>query len=412
MFISDRKLRLAPTFCLALLLLSACVIAPAPAAAPADLVIAVPAGALSLALESVAKDYAQQSGGRVCVEALSSNEYYRTVSAVLLAGLDTYDVVYVSAEDLAAWAGYHAIQPFPDDLDTAPLAPWLPVVTISGRLYGMPTQPDPVGLWYRADLMDSLGLSLPFDWEMIRRAAQAQLPPPIQYGMITAGSDAGIDFIAVLASYGGAVVSSQYQVEMDSAAALDALQTYQAISPTGAEDFTRANVLDALAEGHAAMGIGPYSAGARLLDCAASPKVCRTGRSLLAWARLPGIPEDQAVGSLGAWAIPQNAARAEQARRFLGWLGGEAGARAWSKVGGIPAHRGVLAALNGEHPLRQVDAYRTAFPPLATADLLWKASNGAVQAAVSTERSPQEALVAAADKVRRALRQAEVVQEE
>ena len=91
----------------------------------------------------------------------------------------------------------------------------------------------------------------------------------------------------------------------------------------------------------------------------------------------------------------------------LGWLGGKL-VHARSKVG-VSAHRGVLAALNGS---THCDRWMLTelLPPLATADLLWKASNGAVQAAVSAERF-QEALVYGRW-VRRALRQAEVVQEE
>jgi multiple sugar transport system substrate-binding protein len=393
---------------LALLACASCASAPEANATPADLVVAAPRGKISTALEAVAAAYVRAEGTRVRVEALGGEEYAWRVNAALLAGLDRYDLVFLSADELARWAGYHAIQPLAADIDTAPFEPWLPAVRVSGELYGLPTQPDPVVLWYRADLFQAAGLAAPGDWEALRRAAETLDQGPQRFGMVTAGSDidAGADFAAVLAGFGGQMVGAQYQVEVDGEDARRALEWYAAMSQPGAGSFTRADVLAALRDGRAALGIAPFSAGGTLLDCNASPSVCQEGQPLLAWTRLPGLEARQSVGSLSAWAIPLRAANAGQAQRFAAWLGGEAGARAWAQAGGIPAHAGVLSGLAGENPLRRVSAYQTAFPPVATTDLLWKACNSAVNAAVSGKQPPRRALEAAAAQMQQALRQA------
>lgn len=400
--------------CLVLLAFTSCVPAPAAKTTPADLVVAAPRGKVSAALEAAAAAYGQAEGTQVQVEALGSEEYAWRVNAALLAGLDRYDLVYLSAEELARWAGYHAIQPLSGDIQTGSLEPWLPAVTVSGELYGLPTQPEPVVLWYRADLFQSAGLAVPEDWEMLRHAAEMLNRDPQWYGMVTSGSDidAAADFAAVLAGFHGEMVSGQYRVVIDNQEARRALEWYAALSQPGAERYTRADVLAALQDGRAALGIAPFSASATLLDCNASPKVCQEERPLLAWTRLPGLEAWQAVGGLSAWAIPLRAAHAGQAQRFAAWLGGEAGARVWAQAGGVPAHAGVLAGLAGEHPLRQATAYRLAFPPVATTDLLWKACNTAVNAAVSGRQPPGRALEAAAGQMQQALRQAGIQTEE
>lgn len=394
--------------CLALLAFISCIPAPAANDAPADLVVAAPRGKVSAALEAAAAAYTQAEGMQVQVEAFGVEEYAWRVNAALLAGLERYDMVYLSAEELARWAGYHAIQPLSGDIHTEPLEPWLPAVTVSGELYGLPTQPEPVVLWYRADLFQAAGLAAPRDWEALRRAAETLDQGRQRLGMVMAGSDidAAADFAAVLAGFGGEMVSRQYQVEIDSEEARRALELYTALSQPGAGRYTRADVLAALQDGRAALGIAPFSASVTLLDCNASRKVCQEGQPLLAWTRLPGLEAWQAVGSLSAWAIPLRAAHAGQAQRFAAWLGGEAGAQVWAQAGGVPAHAGVLSGLAGEHPMRQVTAYRLAFPPVATTDLLWKACNTAVNAAVSGKQPPGRALETAAVQMQQALRQA------
>ncbi len=147
-------------------------------------------------------------------------------------------------------------------------------------LYGVPLQPEVDVLWYRADLLPGAGLDAPRTWDDFRSAALKLNQPPEISGVVLAGSglDAGLAFAAVLAGFGGQAVGPGSTVRLAEAPALQALDFYaglrlrDAVTPAGAEEATRAAVLDALAGGKAALGIAPLSAGSRLQDCSDKSK--------------------------------------------------------------------------------------------------------------------------------------------
>ncbi len=387
--------------------------------------VMAPQGSVSSALEGAAAAYRQVNGTRVQVDVFGSENYSAQSNAALLAGLLRYDLVYLPAEDLARWANYHAIQPLSSPLDDPAQQPWLRAVRVAGQLYGLPTQPDPLVLWYRADLLKSAGLPIPASWEDLRKAAHSMDLPQKMDGIAIAGSDldACVTFSAVAASFGGVMVSDQYRVEMDGAALQKALAFYTALATAsahagpGADRFTNADVLSSLRSGRAALGIAPLSAKSTLFDCSGAAQACKEGRSQLSWTRLPGITEQLAVGSLGVWAIPLHAAHSGQAQHFLSWLGSEAGARAWAAAGGAPAYTGVLAG-EEKAALGGITDFRLAFPQVSTVDLLWKACNNAVHSAIvealaqtgtsanTAEQRSAKVLDTAADQMRQALRQA------
>lgn len=398
------------------LALAACAARPAPTPS-GGITVVVPRGAAQ-ALKSAVARYQQTGGPALTVIVLEEDFYGEQVSATLLAGLARYDLVYLDAGALARWVGYHALQPLAIAPDSG-VNPWLGAVTVGGQPYGLPVQPDALVLWYRADLLAQHGLPVPRDWMAMRQAAAALNRPPALYGAAIAGSDqsAGVDFAAVLAGYGARAVSDAYQVGFDSPQARDALALYAGLSaadrvtPPDAAKLDGAGVVAALAEGRAALGLAPLSAAAQLSNCQASPKVCAEGKPLLAWAWLPGVAPTEAVGRVDALAVPVHAAHGLAAQRFLAWLSGSEGARAWAQGGGIPASTSVLAEpwslqhIPGAAALSGLRDFRLAFPQAVTVDLLWQASNQAVHDAVAGQAAPDAALQAAADKMRQALRQ-------
>lgn len=402
--------------------LAACAAQPSAAAEPAGLVVAVPQGAAAQALKAAAASYQQASGVGVRVEVLTSDLYHTQVDAALLAGLDRYDLVYLNAEELARWAGYHALRPLEAPADHADLAPWLPAVTVAGQLYGLPVQPDALVLWYRTDWLAQQGLAVPRDWAAFRQAAVALNAPPDHYGAALAGGDldAGEDFAAVLAGYGVRAVSDTYQVQIDSSTAQQALALYaglrthdQVVAPYS-DQAGRAEVIAALRAGRAALGLAPLSAAPQLTACPADGKdggaVCSDGKALLAWAWLPGVAETTALGRLEALAMPLHAHQTA-AQGFLAWLASGDGARAWARGGGVPAHTRVLSeAWSVEHipgaaALSAINLFQTPFPPLPSVDQLWNASHQAVHAAVSGSAPPTDVLRIAAGQMQQALHQ-------
>lgn len=391
----------------------------APAApAPSGLVVAVPQGAAAQALRAAVASYPQK-GDAVTVLALESDFYGEQVSAALLAGLSRYDLVYLDADALARWVRYRSLQPLDGVLDGA-AQPWLGPVTVDGSVYGLPVQPDALVLWYRADLLAQKQLAVPRDWTAFRQAAAALNAPPARYGAVIAGSDqeSGADFAAVLAGFGVRAVSDAYQVTFDGPAATNALALYAGlttqdrVTAPGADGMGGGAVIAAMADGRAALGLAPLSAAAQLADCKVSPKVCAAGKPLLAWAWLPGVSSMEAVGRMDAWVVPVHAGHAAAARRFIAWLSGDVGARAWAQGGGVPANTRVLAEpgsaahIPGAAALSGLRVFRLAFPPVVTTDLLWQASNQAVHDAIAAQSAPGAALQTAAQKMRQALSQA------
>lgn len=401
--------------CLLILFGAGACAAPA-AAAPADVTAAVPRGAAEQALKAAASAYQQETGLRVEAAALGPEAYASQTAAVLLAGLDRYDLVLLPADSLALWAAYHVILPVEPPSDTSGLAPWLPPLEVDGQLYGLPAQPEAEVIWYRADLLASAGLPPPRTWAEFEQAALALNAPPERYGAaIAAGPlDAGSDFAAVLAGFGGALIGPGRRAQALSPAAVQALEWYSALRskagvvPPASGRFTRGDVIRQLREGRAALGIAPLSAASALQDCTASPAVCAGSTPLLAWTWLPGSADAggvRAFGSLSAWAIPRGASHPGAAAAFAAWLSGEAGARAWAEGGGTPAHRTVLAGLNRpESALSRVSAFQTAFPPTPACSQLWKAAHTAAHSAAAGDQLPAQALREAQVQIEEALR--------
>lgn len=400
-----------------LLALAACTgrAAPTPRSQDDPLSVAVPQGILSRALEASAEAYARSGGEPVEVIAFDSSLYEDRISAALLAGLDSYDLVYLTQPGLGKWVGYHTLREW-EGIDPAGLEPWLPALTVAGKLYGLPVQPDVVVMWYRADLFEAAGIAPPRTWAEFQQAA-VDLQTPERLGAAVSGSDldAAADFAAVLASFGGQAVEEEagaYRPALESQPALEALTLYAgptlAGQVTGAGSaLTRADVLAALREGRAALGIAPLSAAQVLRDCQAAPRTCREGSPQLNWAWLPNLDPAEASGSVDAWVVPLKAARPEAAQRFAAWLTGPQGGRVWAQNGGTPAHRDALA-VDGAPPewsaLRGVERLVLPLPALpATADL-WRTYHAAVHAAASGQQSPDVALAFAARKMRQTLR--------
>lgn len=390
-----------------LLALAACANPTLPAARGPDspLTVAVPQGALSAALEAAAAEYTRATGETVTVAALDNNLYEDQVSAALLAGLDSYDLVYLIQQSLGKWVGYNSLRTF-DAVDPLGLEAWLPALTMHEKLYGLPVQPDVVVIWYRADLLAAAGIAPPRTWAEFRQAA-LDLQTPERAGAAVAGSDvdAAADFAAVLASFGAQALEVDgdgYRVALESQQAVEALTFYSDPFLAGqvteeGESLTRADVLAALQEGRAALGIAPLSAASLLRD----------GAPQLAWTWLPNLAAIEASGSVDAWAMPLHAARPEAAQRFAVWLAGPQGGQVWAQNGGTPAHPAALSAQGAPDAwlaLSRVEHLILPLPALSTAPQVWRAYHNAVHAAASGQQTPQAALASGAREMRAALR--------
>ena len=415
--------------CLALFT-AGCGLQPLQPEAKPDFTVAVPKGTLAETLQQVTVEYEQATGKRVGVMALGQDVYDDRLAAVLLAGLKDYDLVYLPVDQLPKWVAYHALR----SLDVSPydrnneavgqlLQSCLNPLQIEGKLYGLPVQPQAEVLWYRVDLLQAAGVPVPQSWQDFQRAPAALNAPPERYGVALAAGEAqaGADFAAYLAGFGGQLIVTEAgapQSALNSPTARQALDFYLGLSAAGLTspkgvNWSREDAARAVQEGRAAMAVLPLNYGADLLDCATSPKVCSPeGQPLLAAARLPGLPEGTAVGSLSAWVVPLHASQPEAAQAFAAWLSGPQGARAWALNGGLPLEESALRdpEVLRQAPylsvLRDVSQYQLALPPSTTSETIWTALHSAVHAAAVGDKTPQQALIEADEQVQRALQQA------
>lgn len=396
---------------------------------PSDTVIAVSNGPQAAALKAAAEVYRESTGQQVVVVALGQDVYYDRVSAVLLAGLDDFDLLYLPVDMLPKWVSYHALRPFTKDngFNTNLLQPWQNWLQIGGDVYGMPAQPALEVLWYRVDWLEEAGLAPPQTWEEFLTAAKALSRPPERFGAVIAAGEleAGADFAAYLGGFGAWAGVEGELLPVEQPQAQPALDFYlnliaAGVVPPESVNFSRSQAVDALRQGRAAMAVLPLDSSAALLDCESSPRACSpagadgAARSLLAAAPLPGMPAGQGLGSLSAWVIPLKAAHPQAAQDFAAWLNSPEGARAWAQGGGIPANRAVLqdgqALAEAPHLslMGEVEVYHLPLPLTTNYEAMWNAYHQAIHSAAAGELTVAEALQSCAKDMRRVLIQGEI----
>lgn len=394
---------------------------------PSDTVVAVSNGPQAAALKAAAEVYRELTGQRVEIVVLGQDVYFDRVAAVLLAGLDDVDLLYLPVDMLPKWVSYHALRPFTKDngFNTDLLQPWQGWLQVGGNVYGWPAQPALEVLWYRVDWLQEVGLTPPESWEEFLAAAEKLNRPPERSGAVIAAGEleAGADFSAYLGGF-GAWDTSREDLPVESPQAQPALDFYlhlmeAGLTPPESENFSRSQAADALRQGRAAMAVLPLDYGAALLDCEANPQACSPAgedgalRPLLAAAPLPGMPEGQGLGSLSAWVIPLKAAHPEAAQDFAAWLSSPEGARVWALGGGIPANRAaladaeVLAAWPHLALLGAVEDYHLPLPLTPHFEQMWNTYHQAIHSAAAGEQTAAEALKSCIEDMRRVLIQGE-----
>ena len=363
-----------------LLILSACAVprtaAPAPSAqtqstaAPAlaakkyePVVAGIWSGPEHDNLVKVAAEYEKQTGNKVIIEEIPRETLKDKLNTVLLSGGSDYDVIYISGDWIPEYDAANVLLPFNDLISNKAVAdpalnlndkqPGLDYGTVNGKIYGYPSEGDTAWLWYREDLLKAKGIAVPQTWEEFAVAAKALNNPPEIYGAVIGGKrdEALWDFMHYLYSSGGEVVDPKtFEVKFNSPESVAAL-TYWSdlrnklkLTSPDVTNFGYNEILQALQQGKAAMGIEWMAAAKDLTDCGTSPKVC----DKLKFTLVPGRKgaDGKIVRAQGAsqwaWSIPKASKNSEGAYKFIEWLTGNTGAKLWALNGGIPSNTSVL----------------------------------------------------------------------
>ncbi|AKN73113.1 sugar ABC transporter substrate-binding protein [Streptomyces sp. PBH53] len=268
--------------------------------------------------------------------------------------------------------------------------------TYQGKVYGLAPTVNTVALFYNKDMLAEAGVSVPKTWDELKRAA-AELTRPGRYGMAVdanATFEGTWQFLPFLWSNGGD------ETRLDSPQAAQALQLWVDLVESGSMsksvlNWTQADVHDQFAAGRTAMMVnGPWRISE--LDKAED----------LHWGVAPlpvRKPGQTLVTPLGGevWTVPQNSSedRQRKAARVLACLNDSATMRALAEqYHTVPSRTAVASRYAREVPSMAafVQSVERARPRTGRLGVEWPraatAVYTAVQAALTGERTPEEAL--------------------
>lgn len=193
-----------------------------------------------------------------------------------------------------------------------------------GPVYALPFVGNVELFAYRSDLLKKYGFDKPASWDQVLRIAKTVSEKEGGVSGVvfrgTKGNPVVTGFLPVLWAFGGRVVGDDGRAQLDSDAALKALNCFLALkkyAPKGVETYNSTEVRDALMQGTTAMAIELWPSWAPSLDDPARSKV--SGKIEIMSA--PGQVEGPAP-MLGSWlvAVPVDSENARRARDFADFL--------------------------------------------------------------------------------------------
>jgi len=229
----------------------------------------------------------------------------------------------------------------------------------TGKLIGVPINPNAEVLYYRADLYKEKGLTVPKTMAELEANAIALHAPPRMFGIVQRGSRSGIasNVRAYVYGFGGKTFADpkngDYTVTIDQPEAKRALQFYVDLAKKAghpnAAGIAQGDMIQLAAAGRAAHFIGVIAAFDQLDD---PNKSAVAGKYDV--AVVPGSPPSPQLGHFIS-SIPRNVPTAKKmaAVEFLKWFQTKEAQEIYLKSGGVPVRRDVL---NGE--LSKTQAYR------------------------------------------------------
>ena len=231
----------------------------------------------------------------------------------------------------------------------------------TGKLMGVPINPNIPLLYYRTDLYEHRGLKVPTTWDELLANAKALHNPPNFYGMVQRGAreTTGVtyDWFPYLWSFGGNLFRNEkegdYTVVINSPEARQALDYYLRLAKeaghpnTGGQ--TQGQVIQNLLTGKAAHAILVIAAWQQMDDPTKSAVVGKIGFAVppRAPGHMPAPPLGHFIGG-----IPRNVPKERQvaALAFLKWFQTQEAQVKYTEAGGPPVRLDVLASDMSKKP--------------------------------------------------------------
>ena len=230
------------------------------------------------AFEEVVAAYEEQTGTAVELNVTPYPGLLQKVRNATTASSSEFDIVEIDEVWTGQIYGGGLVTPLrdinpdfvfdPEMIEYGSVSRWDPEVNAStpdGELYAVPLLGNIQLLFYRTDLLEEAGLSVPTTWDELLEVAEALNNPPTVFGYAERTSGR-IDFNyqSVLRSYGGEIVSfdpgtQSWSVEIDSDESVAALEKWlelaQTASPPNYANLGQAELISLMQSGQLAMMI-------------------------------------------------------------------------------------------------------------------------------------------------------------
>jgi multiple sugar transport system substrate-binding protein len=320
-------------------------------------------GTESAALRQLLEPFEKLTGIHADLIEVGRDGYFTTVGTQLLAGSDTFDLVFVPNTSVAELASAGAILPLDPfindpaltDRETFDLQDLLAVYRYKESIYALPTDISTHFIYYRSDLIPKP----PETWEeayvLAEKFSQSQNPQsPTKWGLAMPAvvpEERTKIFASLLWTFGGDFIS-----ESDGHSLLSQPQSVQAaqfmqrllqrkLVPSDLLYWDFVKTRDALLSGEVAMAAPFWNAAYPMIladkDSPFSSKI--------QVALLPGMKDAQGnirrVPFQQGWtfAINANSKHREWAWKFLAYVTGKQGGELYVKAGGVPARKSILS---------------------------------------------------------------------
>lgn len=353
------------------------------------------------------------------IEALPYDQMRDRIVSSFLAPEPTYDLIIVDNPWMYDFASGGFLEPLDPYIERTPgfafedfSAPLREIAEVDGKTYGIPFYNYGLALIYRTDLYEEAGLEPPTTLDAFAQAAKA----------LTSDGVAGVamqpqrgykvfeEWGNYLFAAGGDIQDDAGNVVLDSPEARTALETYidlyRTAAPPNSLNWAFDESLRAVAGGKAAQMIS-YNWMLPTLNNPEGPAGDLAGKFGVA-----EVPGGKAVLGAWFWAIPANSQQKEAAWAFISWITSPQHDKERVIAGGAPVRESVMSDPEvwaqgfGEDYYRTVQAILEDAEPLAdgpNAEEAIQVVGEELNAAVAGQKSVDEAIAAAASRMREVL---------
>ncbi|TJY40712.1 sugar ABC transporter substrate-binding protein [Cohnella pontilimi] len=334
-----------------------------PGTPPPSIKVLIRTGTESAALRQLLGPFEEETGIRVDLIEVGRDGYFTTVGTQLLAGSETFDLVFVPNTSIAELASAGAIAPLDPYIDNPALTDrpsfdlddFLSVYRYQDAIYALPTDISTHFLFYRGDLIPEP----PQTWDEVYALAEKfskirNTASPTKWGLAMPAvvpEERTKIFASLLWTFGGDFLSEGNSRSMLSEAkSIEAAQYIQRLVKNRLVpgdlvywDFVRTR--DALLSGEIAMAAPYWNAAYPMIRSDTESPY----RDQIKAALLPGVKgpngKIRRVPFQHAWTFAMNASstRKEWAWKFLAYATGKKGGALYAQAGGVPARRSILA---------------------------------------------------------------------